>query len=383
MYAHRANLGPLVILHALAPGPIGGLERVVQTLAAGQQQAGHAVGVVAVLDADDESHPFIDAIASTGVELLPIRLPPRAYRQERRRLAQLIRTRRPDVLHTHGYRADVQAGAVARRLGVPTVTTVHGITGGRWKNRFYEALQHRAFRRFDAVVAVARPLAERLVALGVPSGRVRVVPNGAPPWGPLPSRADARAVLGLPADVAVVGWVGRLSAEKGPDLFLEAMALLGDRDAHAAVIGTGRERGRIEAQATRLGLTGRIHWCGAVPDAGHLFPAFDCFVLSSRTEGTPMVLFEAMAAATPIVTTRVGGVPDVVSEADAVLVPPGDASALAGAVATVLDDPQAARVRAERARARLDAEHGVARWVAGYDSVYRAVVRPGRGPARA
>ncbi|HLQ23741.1 MAG TPA: glycosyltransferase, partial [Gemmatimonadales bacterium] len=153
--------------------------------------------------------------------------------------------------------------------------------------------------------------------------------------------------------------------------------------AHAAVIGTGRERGRIEAQATRLGLTGRIHWCGAVPDAGHLFPAFDCFVLSSRTEGTPMVLFEAMAAATPIVTTRVGGVPDVVSEADAVLVPPGDASALAGAVATVLDDPQAARVRAERARARLDAEHGVARWVAGYDSVYRAVVRPGRGPARA
>ena len=374
MHAHRANLGPLVILHALAPGPIGGLERVVQTLAAGQRQAGHAVAVVAVLDAGEESHPFIDAIASTGVEVLPIRLPPRAYRQERRRLAQLISTLRPDVVHTHGYRADVQAGAVARGLGVPTVTTVHGITAGRWKNRLYEALQRRAFRRFDAVVAVARPLADRLVALGVPSGRVRVVPNGAPVSEPLLSRADARATLGLPAEVAVAGWVGRLSAEKAPDLFLEALALLSDRDLRAAVIGTGAERGRMEAQATRLGLAGRVRWCGALPAAGRLFRAFDCFVLSSRTEGTPIVLFEAMAAETPIVATAVGGVPDIVSGAEALLVPPDDPAALGAAVRAVLAEPGAARERAERARRRLESERSLAPWLARYEEVYRRVL---------
>ena len=374
MHAHRANLGPLVILHALAPGPIGGLERVVQTLAAGQRQAGHAVAVVAVLDAGEESHPFIDAIASTGVEVLPIRLPPRAYRQERRRLAQLISTLRPDVVHTHGYRADVQAGAVARGLGVRTVTTVHGITAGRWKNRLYEALQRRAFRRFDAVVAVARPLADRLIALGVPSGRVRVVPNGAPFSEPLLSRADARATLGLPAEVAVAGWVGRLSAEKGPDLFLEALALLSDRDLRAAVIGTGAERGRMEAQATRLGLAGRVHWCGALPAAGRLFQAFDCFVLSSRTEGTPIVLFEAMAAETPIVATAVGGVPDIVSGAEALLVPPDDPAALGAAVRAVLAEPGAARERAERARRRLESERSLAPWLARYEEVYRRVL---------
>ena len=224
-------------------------------------------------------------------------------------------------------------------------------------------------------------LAERLVAVGVPPGRVRVVPNGAQYSTPLLSRAAARAALGLPAGVAVAGWVGRLSVEKGPDLFLEALALLNDREVHAALIGTGRERERVEAQATRLGLTGRVHWCGAVPDAGRLFPAFDCFVLSSRTEGTPIVLFEAMAAETPVVATRVGGVPDVVSEADAVLARPEDASALARAVAAILDDPEAARVRAKRARARLETERGVPQWVARYDSIYRAVLRPARGAA--
>ena len=115
----------------------------------------------------------------------------------------------------------------------------------------------------------------------------------------------------------------------------------------------------------------RLH--GTVPDAGRLFAAFDVFVLSSHTEGTPIVLFEAMAAGVPIVTARVGGVPDVVSSAEAALVPPADPVALAAAIRAVYHDPVVARARAKRARVRLLTNFTVARCISRYDAIYRLV----------
>jgi glycosyltransferase involved in cell wall biosynthesis len=118
-----------------------------------------------------------------------------------------------------------------------------------------------------------------------------------------------------------------------------------------------------------------ITWHGVVPDAGRLLRAFDVLVLSSRTEGTPMVVLEAMAAGVPIVATRVGGVPDVLSSADAMLVPPEDPAALAAAIRAVHDHPDAARSRADSARRRLDTEFALAPWLARYEAIYRQVQR--------
>jgi glycosyltransferase involved in cell wall biosynthesis len=117
-----------------------------------------------------------------------------------------------------------------------------------------------------------------------------------------------------------------------------------------------------------------------VTEAAPLFPAFDVFVLSSRTEGTPIVLFEAMAAGVPVVATAVGGVPGVVSPAEAVLIPPGDPASLAAAIRTTLRDPAAARERTRAARQRLEREFGAQPWLERYDVVYRRVAR-GRAAA--
>jgi glycosyltransferase involved in cell wall biosynthesis len=273
----------------------------------------------------------------------------------------------------------VDAG-VARRLGVPTVTTVHGFTGGDWKNRFYERLQRRAYRKFNAVVAVSRALGEKLIRDGVPLGRVHVVPNAWEEAAPPLDRAAARCLLGVGEDGFLVGWAGRLSSEKGPDVLLDALPHLSDLPVNVSVVGNGRERQSLIARVRQLGLEERVRWHGIVRDAGRLFAAFDTFVLSSRTEGTPIVLFEAMATGVPIVATRVGGVPDVVSPAEAALVPPDDPLALAAAIRAVYRNPAAAHERARHAREHLLRDFSVAPWLGRYEVIYGLLSRAAPAP---
>jgi len=368
----------LAVLHVVAPGEFGGLEAVVQALALGAPAAGLEARVAAIVPDGAVAHPFLDPLVRAGVETFAIGAGGRAYRRERRAVADVCRRLRPDVVHTHGYRADVLDAPVARALGIPVVTTVHGFTGGDWKNRCYQWLQRRALRRFDAVVAVSRRLAEELRLSGVPGGRVHLVRNAWRAPAPPLKRSAARAALdgeagdSEPRDPCI-GWVGRLSREKGPDVLLAALARLRARPWRACLVGDGPDRTALVRRAAALGLGDRVHWHGAVPEAGRLYRAFDVFVLSSRTEGTPIVLFEAMASEVPIVAAAVGGVPDVVSAAEAVLVPPEDPAALAAALAGVLDDPTGAGGRAGRARERLEREFCAEPWLRRYGAIYRAV----------
>src|SRR3989442_1175814 len=365
----------MLVLHVVAPGAIGGLERVVQLVAQGQARAGNEVHVAGVLDQANADHPLLHALTAGGVTTHAIILPRRSYWRERAAIRELGRRLRPDVVHTHGYRPDVVDAGAAQRLGIPIVTTVHGFTGGDWKNRLYERLQRRVYRTFDAVVGVSRPLVARLIRDGVPAHRVHVVQNAWQETAPPLDRAAARLVLGIPADGFVVGWIGRLSHEKGPDVLLEALHRVTDLPLVVSVVGGGIERAALQARARRLGLEG-ILWHGAVPDADRLFRAFDVVVLSSRTEGSPMVLFEAMAAEVPVVATRVGGVPDIVSSAEAALVPPNDPGALAAALRAVYRDQGQARARARRARERLRREFRIEPWLARYEAIYRKLSRP-------
>ncbi|OLC36571.1 MAG: hypothetical protein AUH81_07930 [Candidatus Rokubacteria bacterium 13_1_40CM_4_69_5] len=366
----------MVILHVVAPGAFGGLERVVQGLVRGLHGLGHDVHVTAVAtEPGTDPHAFLAPLSDVGVHTRLLVAPGRTYLRERSAIAQVCRQVRPDVVHTHGYRPDVVDSGVARRLRIPVVTTVHGSTGGGWRNRLYEWLQCRAFRRFDAVVAVSRPLVDRLAAAGVPQARIHVVPNAWCETAPPLDRTAARLVLGIPEDGFVVGWIGRLSHEKGPDVLLEALHRVTDLPLVVSVVGSGIERAALQVQARRLGLKG-ILWHGAVPDADRLFRAFDVVVLSSRTEGSPMVLFEAMAAEVPVVATRVGGVPDIVSSAEAALVPPNDPGALAAELRAVHRDQGQARARARRARERLQREFRIEPWLARYEAIYRKLSRP-------
>jgi glycosyltransferase involved in cell wall biosynthesis len=362
----------LKIIHLIAPGSYGGAESVVRMLVDGLARRGHRVHLALTLDEGRPHHPFEDAFPPGSVDVAAWRLPPRAYPRERRLLAALGARVNPDLVHTHGYRADV-VGSTTAHGSWPLVSTAHGFTGGGLKNRFYEWSQRRAYRRFDAVAAVSRTVAERLLRAGIAADRIRVVPNAlAPVDAPLP-RAEARQVLGVPLEGFLVGWVGRLSEEKGADVLVDAIPLLSGRSIRYAFLGEGPTSAALEERVWSRGLQNVVHWLGRVADAGRLFAAFDLFVLSSRTEGTPMALLEAMSAGIPIVTTRVGGVPEIVSDQEAILVAPEDPAKLADAIREAYENPAAARERADAARRKLSTAYDPEAWLDAYEAMYRGV----------
>ena len=370
----------LSVLHLLAPGAAGGLESVVRLLATGLRDRGHTVRVAGVVSRADDDHPYLAMLRAAGVETESLRIHDRAYLRERRWVVGLCRRHRPDVVHTHGFRSDVVDARAAKRLAIPIITTVHGFTGGGWRVRLYERIQVRAFRQFDAVVAVSSPLAAALAAGGVRRDRIHVVHNAYRPTVPPLERAAARRALAIAEGSFVLGWVGRLSPEKGADVVIDALALLTDVPVQVSFVGDGPERTRLRRRAESLGLRDRIDWHGTIDDAASYFRAFDALVLSSRAEGSPMVIFEAMAANVPIVATRVGGVPEILSPAEAVLVTPGDAASLAVAIRELYSDRSMAAVRAEAARKRLETTFAAAPWIARYETLYRRIRRPPTPP---
>jgi glycosyltransferase involved in cell wall biosynthesis len=366
----------LSILHVTAPGRVGGLESVVRGLATGHAARGHRLSVFASTQ-DPADHPLLRSVREAGVQVYLPGRSSRNYLRERAAIRDAIRDSGAMIVHTHGYRSDVVGLAAAVGRSVKTVTTAHGFTGGGWKNRVYERFQLRAFRKFDAVVSVSRPLSQRITASGVAERRVRLIPNAFRGTGVV-SPATARKALGLDGERFVVGWVGRVTREKGLDVMLDALRQLRDLPLLLVVIGEGRERDMLERGARQSGLENRIRWLGMVPDGARYFSAFDLFGLSSRTEGTPITVLEAMEAGVPIVTTAVGGIPDMVSEQEAWLVPAENPSALALAIREAWSRPDTRQARAGAARRRLESQFAVEPWLDRYEALYRELLASGR-----
>lgn len=252
---------------------------------------------------------------------------------------------RGDVVHAHGLRAGLVAGlALGRRRArrVPLVTTwhnallSHGVSSLLWRQA-----ARMAARRADLTLGASVDLVADARRAGAPRAELGPVAAPALPAAAR-SRRQVRAELGC-GDRALVVVVGRLHPQKGLDTLVEAAASLPELRPLVVVAGDGPSRAGLEAQIAALGAPVRL--LGRRSDIADLLRAADLAVISSRWEARALAAQEALLAGTPLVATEVGGIPDLVGEA-AVLVPPGDAAALARAMRSVLDDPS----RADRLR---------------------------------
>jgi len=192
-----------------------------------------------------------------------------------------------------------------------------------------------------------------------------------------------RASLGAANGELVIGSVGCLAARKDYGTLLEALATLerSGRRFHAALVGDGPEREALEQRARELGVSARTTFLGERADVERLLPAMDVFVLSSREEGIPNALLEAMAAGRPSVATAVGGTPEVLEDGvTGWLVPPADPAALAAALEQTLADPDEARRRGEAARRATEEKMSIDAMVRRHEEFYRRAVDGERRP---
>ena len=352
---------PLKIIHCIR-APVGGVYRHVADLATAQNAAGHSVGLIC--DSTTGGAFEDDAIAALAPAL---KLGVTRIAMSRSispmdavsawRVARQVRQTPPDVLHAHGAKGGVFARLVGALLHLQGHRTIrlycpHGGSlhyhPKSLQGRVYFAAERLLERATDGLVFVSKFEADTYVAkIGMPKTAHRIIHNGlrSEEFEPVVPNEDAADFL----------FIGALRHLKGPDVIIDALRKIADRGEKtlsAVIVGAGEEKAALVAQARDLGLADAIRFEEPMT-AREAFRLARCVLLPSRAESLPYIVLEAIAAQRPVITTNVGGIPEIYGAESDRLVPPGDAEALATAMEAYLEAPTAAEAVAQAHARRL------------------------------
>lgn len=256
----------------------------------------------------------------------------------------VLRKARPDLLQTHGYRSNTLARLSRKTAGCPWIAFFHGVTWENLKVQIYNRIDVWAMSKANRVVTVSQAQAMLLQKKLPRETPVAVIPNAVllspSEWTPS-ERQKERAKLGVGEGAKLLGVFGRLSHEKGQDLFLTALSQVVEQSPNlfAILLGDGPLRSRLEEQINNLRLQEHVRMLGHQANVARYYALLDALVLPSRSEGMPNVLLEAMSLKVPVVAANVGGVTEVAChEQDALIVAPEDPAELARAILRMLND---------------------------------------------
>jgi glycosyltransferase involved in cell wall biosynthesis len=377
-------MAPLNILHVIR-APVGGLFRHVLDLTRGQAARGHRVGLIADLRTGgaraEEALQKLAPNLALGLTRVPMRRQGSptdllALAHVMRRIAQT----NADVVHGHGAKGGAYARLAFGHKRAVRAYTPHGgsllFAHNTLAGKIYLATEKFLMLHGDLFLFESAYSAEIFrQKIGEPRGLVRVVHNGV-------SRAEFEPIVAKP-DATDLVFMGELRPVKGIDLLLNAIASLRKqgRTVTATLVGDGPDRDALQAQTRQLGLADMVHFTGAMPG----FKALTLgriMVVPSRAESLPYVVLETAAAGKPLITTKVGGIPEIYGPLTGTLVPPDDASALAAAIAQVLDHPDMTADLARQLRERVASLFSVEHMVDGVLDAYQTALESLRNSGR-
>ncbi len=375
MTPETGRMAPSVVLHAVSSGGVYGIESMLLNLLPELERQSCPVALLCLDGPETEVGKAAQALGVSTVFVDCARpITPRGWAD----LYRAIAAQTPRIVHVHGYKATILAGAAALAQGIPAVATYHSVAANAGERSrslsWYQTVETRILRRFRGVAAVSDQIATELAARRVAGGRIRVIFNGirtpaaGSGGGPVsvPARPFRPCVLSL----------SRLVPGKNIHVVIDAVAALRAEFPEIGLIvaGDGPLLNELSARAASLRMQDSIRFVGFVRDVGPLFESCDAFVLASQTEGMPIAVLEAMALGVPMAVSRVGGIPSMLDDgSEALLVEPNDYQSLYDALRCLVADKRLRTNLARAARERFEryftAEKMARSYVRFYDDV--------------
>lgn len=323
---------------------IGGPGKGIIQLLRNQQSNRYSYVVFAFSYRKPKSTEFIDAVRSAGHD---IRLLPQRFNCDPTAIFEAIRIARQEkvaLVQSHGYKSHLVAMTLSKYLNMPWFAMTHGWTNENWKIRLYRHLERFLLKRADVAGTVSPPLFNEIVRLRGIRSPSRLILNAVDIEDIEGDRTgtDVRVAFSIPANRTVLGVFGRLSPEKGVLEVLEAFQLVNQEQSHLVLmyVGDGPQRSELTQRMTELGIERKVIFAGYQEKMLGFYKAIDILVIPSLSEGLPNVMLEAMAVGIPVISTRVGAIPDVIQHGKTGwLVDPGDMVELAQQVCEVAKVP--------------------------------------------
>ncbi|WP_353073459.1 glycosyltransferase family 4 protein [Tunturiibacter gelidoferens] len=364
------------ILHIISSGGMYGAEAVILNMSRTLNESSHSSILGVFSNSANPNLQLHEVAIAQGIDSHLISCAGQIDRTVPASIRELIARTNADIVHAHGYKADIYSYFALRQSAVPLISTCHTWYDNDLAVSLYGRADRFVLRSYAAVVAVSEEVSQRLLKAGVRKDRVHIVRNGID-LRPFDNASPLLRSVSSQDQPPIVGLVGRLATEKGVDIFLRAAArvLVELPSTKFVVVGEGPDREQLELLINELQIRRNVSMLGRRDDMPSVYASLDIMVSASRQEGLPIAILEGMASSLPIIATAVGAVPTVILDGrTGVLIPAENVETLASEIIKLLPNQTRRQNLGSAAKKLVEEEFSAQRMTADYLRIYEQAI---------